>query len=329
MICSSKSEDERITITYLGGCWPTNIGNSFLDLGSIQSLKMASPNSIIHFVSELPKWLGWRFGMQNRIIDLIRVTKMDYLVFSGMALCIDFINLRGPTLLKLKEKKVKILINGGGGGNYSHKEIGKVTKFMKKITPYAFISRDEQSFENYKNLAENSFNGIDCGFFINDYFAPAQLALPEYVILNFDSIPEPKLCVNDKLVIRLHHSCCGIPKMLLGASLKGRLVGVSLLKDTLLLKRFDKPNTLISDLPYDYLNLYANTEETHSDRVHACVATLSFGHPCKLYTKSPRASLLDRIGATTIKDKLTHPDTDKIEKEKKKQIKFLSEILVV
>ena len=332
----------EIEIAYFGGCWSTNIGNAFIDLGSIQSLKVAAPNSRIHFVRELPKWL---FGIQSRstkdrlfirfarrlpkwmreipsrrtkdriirkvsenvkyCFDLMSAIKVDYAVVSGEVLCEEFIRLFGPTFSKLKEDKVKIIINGGGGENYSNEEITEFRKFLERINPYAFISRDEQSFKNYQDLAEHSLNGIDCGFFINDCFTPAKLKLPEYVILNFDHHPEPELNIHDRLIIRTHHSCWG---------------GVS--KDYL-----GKNNTLISNLPHDYLNLYANTEAVYSDRVHACVATLSFGHPCKIYTETPRASLLDKICATTIRDKLTHPNTKKIEKEKEKQLKFLSNIL--
>lgn len=334
-------EDRRETqIAYFGGAWPTNIGNAFVDLGSIQSLKMAAPNSRIHFVSGLPKWLFMRPDIQSRSImnrlprwlfkqtriknrsvikrlrlrgsqnikkcfDLVSAMKLDYAVVSGMNLCETFIKLFGPTFSKLKRKKVKIIINGGGGAHYSDREVSEFRKFLERIKPYAFISRDEQSFENYRDLAEYSFNGVGCAFFINDHFTPAKLELPKYVILNFDYHLEPELDINDRLIVRTHHSCWGrVPK-----------------------SHFSKYNTLISDLPQDYLNLYANAEEVHSDRVHACVATLSFGHPCRLYSKTPRASLLDRVGATTIRDKLTYPSAEKIEREKKKQLGFLSNIL--
>jgi len=333
---------EKIKIAFFGGSWPTNIGNSFVDLGSIQSLKTAAPNSIINFVSLFPKWL---FGIQTRsakdrmlirfarklpkrireipsrktkekivkkvsenvkyCFDLINAFELDYAVFSGMALRERFIKLFGSILLKLKEKEVKIIINGAGGETYSDREISEFRKFLKVINPYAFISRDEQSFKNYEDLAQYSHNGIDCGFFINDYFTPAKLRLLSYIILNFDSQPEPKLNT-DKLIVRTHHSSWlpWLPKV-----------------------HLSRPNTLISDLPDDYLNLYANAEEVHSDRVHACVASLSFGRPCKLYTNKPSASLLDRVGATSIRDKLTYLDVKKTKKEKEKQVKFLSEIL--
>ncbi|MFX0097674.1 MAG: polysaccharide pyruvyl transferase family protein [Candidatus Hodarchaeota archaeon] len=334
-------------IAHFGGAWPTNIGNAFIDLGSLQSLRMAAPAGTVHLVSELPSWLFRRIDIQSRSMkhrillkgieflnsllarariqnrttmdrkqlsgreyvencfDLINAMKLDYAVVSGMVFCEEFIKLFGSIFGKLKKNKVKIIINGGGGLYYSDEEIYRFRKFLERIDPYAIISRDEQTFRSYKDLAEYSFNGIDCAFFINNWFTPARLVLPRYVILNFDYHPEPELDIHDKLVIRTHHCCwSNIPK-----------------------SHFSKHNTLISNLPLDYLNLYANTDATYSDRVHACVATLAFGHPYKFYGKTPRAFLLDKVGATTITHKLTYPNTKKIEKEKEKQLKFLSNIL--
>ena len=96
-------------------------------------------------------------------------------------------------LQRFEKKKVRIIINGGGGSNYSDEEVSEFRKFLKKIKPYAFVSRDEHSFENYNDLAEYSLNGIGCAFFIDDYFTPAKLELPKYVIVNFDNHPEPEL----------------------------------------------------------------------------------------------------------------------------------------
>ena len=338
-------ENGKITISFYGGGWPTNIGNSFISLGAVHLLKTAAPTSKIHVASGLPKWIfgvssksvkdkllihsarmlpKWMLSISKRTIkdrlfkkvgtnvkycfDLMYVIESDYAVFSGTVLNELAVKLYEPIFMKLKENRVKIIFLGAGGSAYSDTEIIKLRKFLKKINPYAFISRDKQTFKNYGDLAQFSYDGIDCAFFINDYFTPAKLRLPKYIILNFDKHLEPKLDVDDKLIIRTHHSYW--PRLP-----KGHL---------------SKPNTLISDLPDDYLNLYANTEQLYSDRVHACVATLSFGHPCKLYIDNkdePRASLLDKVDATAIKSKLTYPNTEKIEKEKEKQMRFLSKIL--
>ncbi|RJS80163.1 hypothetical protein CW713_07800 [Methanophagales archaeon] len=333
--------------------WPQNFGNAFIDLGSIQSLKEAAPDYTINQVGGLSRVLfeDRHYGQKRKIfrwiparaikstpllgervaeinknrfinsmlnISEIEVNKIfknfldlslhfnsDFAVLSGCILDWYLIRQFGATLLNLKNKNIKIIINGGGGSSYNEKVINKVRKFLEKIKPYGFISRDEVAFKNYQDLAEYSYNGIDCGFFVNDYFTPAKLEMPKYCVFTFDRQPEPEIEVKDRLIVRTHHShYCDPPK-----------------------SYFEKPNTLISNLPEDYLNLYANAEAVYSDRVHACVVALSYGTPCKLYHKTPRALLFDRVEARGIEKELTYPDTNRIEREKKKQIKFLSDVL--
>jgi hypothetical protein len=341
-------------ITYLW-TWPANFGNVFIDLGSIQSLKEAAPEYTINQVGGLSRVLfedryyGYKKGIfrgipartirsilgerisvniKNRItnrfinsklniseievntmfknyLDLSLYFNSDFAVLSGCILDWYLIRQFGPTLLNLKNKGVKIIINGGGGSSYNEKVISEVRKFLKKIKPYAFISRDEVAFKNYHDLARYSYNGVECAFFLNDYFTPAKLEIPKYCVFTFDRQPEPEIEVKDRLIVRTHHShYCDPPK-----------------------NYFEKTNTIISNLPEDYLNLYANAEAVYSDRVHACVVALSYGTPCRLYYKTSRALLFDRVEASGLEKRLTYPDTNKTEKEKKKQIKFLSDVL--
>lgn len=336
--------------------WPTNIGNAFIDLGSIQSLKAAALDSSIYSVSGFPRILFEdRFrSISNKILEMAirspltkfskllgpyittrvereilkkgtytkknkslencfnlgRFMKSDFAIFSGVILDDFFIKLFNSTIFDLKKKNVKIIFNSAGGSAYSKNEVSIVRKFLKKIRPYGLISRDETAFKNYQDLAEHSYDGIDCAFFINDYFTPPKLELPEYVILNFDKQPEPKLNISNKLIIRTHHRT--------SSCMSTRKIPRS---------HFTKPNTLISDLPDDYLVLYSNTAATFSDRVHACVATLSFGQPARLFFRTKRALLFNKVGVNTIDNRLTYPSTVKIEKEKEKQVNFLSDLL--
>lgn len=343
-----KGMNKMIKIAFFNTSWPTNIGNAFIDLGSIQLVKAAMPECIIHTFSGYPRIL-FRSKLRNPLMiskvfesqaiktvnrmmikilkrdrilkepdnrvvnyfDLRSTVKSDYAVFSGMILWEKFIKLYKSTFLTLRKKNVKIIFNGVGGPYYSEDEIVKIRRFLKEIGLYAFVSRDEKAFKCYQDLAEHSHDGIDCGFFINDYYAPPELEIPEYVILNFDRLPIPRLKIVDKLVIYTHHFSSEIypsPK-----------------------RYFTTPNAFISDSPDDYLALYSNTSATFSDRVHACVVTLSFGHPSKLFVGSDaeilnRMLLFKKIDAKNIVNRLTYPDTRKIEKEKEKQVRFLSEI---
>jgi hypothetical protein len=73
--------------------------------------------------------------------------------------------------------------------------------------------------------------------------------------------------------------------------------------------------------------LYANTKATFSNRVHACVATLAYGKPAKLFSNSPRAYLLDRLGAVNIRKELIKIDTAWLKQEKSAMIDFLRQVV--
>lgn len=329
-------QNKKISITYFGGAWPTNIGNAFIDFGSMQSLKSACPECDIRFCSEVPEWFFY-YNKKNvkNAISLASLVNSDYIVVSGMMCCDEFIKLYEPVISKLIKNNTKFIINGGGGAKYTNKEIENFRAFLKRNSPYAFISRDEPSFENFKDLAQHSYNGIDCGFFVSDSYDPPDLNLPDFVVFNFDTSkmetflkrarkalffkkPISKMPeipgIRDKLIIRTHHSCWPV-----------RRYGI--FNFGLSNSYFNMPNTFISDNPYGYLNFYAKTKATYSDRVHACVATLAFGGYAMLFTESDRAYLFDRVGAEEIKEKLICVNPEKLRQEKVKEIEFLSSIL--
>ncbi|MGD0577096.1 MAG: polysaccharide pyruvyl transferase family protein [Candidatus Staskawiczbacteria bacterium] len=326
------TNNKKTHITYLGGVWPTNIGNAFIDLGSMYLLKKACPEAAVHFSSEFPQW----FFYSNRkkccnALSLAGLIKSDYLVVSGMLLCDEFVKLYEPIVAELMKNDVKFIINGGGGLYYSEKETKNVRDFLKRNRPYAFISRDDFAFKNYSDLAEQSYDGIDCGFFLSDYFNPAPLNISDFILMNFDETNSRKFIekiksaislknsfvripeINDKNIIRTHHSCL--------ISRKHGPIDFGVPGEY-----FGSKNTLISDIPEDYLNLYANAKSVYSDRVHTCVAALSFGKPAMLFSKTSRAYLFDKVGAPTIKEKLTYPDKEKMAEEKRGHLEFLSSV---
>lgn len=322
---------KRIEILHNGGGWITNIGNAFLDIGSMQSLRDACPDATIYLTSVLNRWVSYHvnIGVWGRIIkkpvsltnvfNLQDYAKVDYVVQSGAFLSKHWFDLHGQVILDLTKKGCKLIINGGGmaDSSYSEEEIEKTRAYLKRIKPYIFISRDKESFESFKDLAEYPYNGIDCAFFVSEGYKPLQLDLHPYVILNFDNGPEPPLeelkIEEDKYIIRTHHS----------------FWHNFAFRDYLKMKEkyYETENTMISELPYDYLNLYANTNVTYSDRVHACVGTLAYGNPARLFSRTPRSHLFERVGASKITEKVIKLNMNKIEKEKQKQIDFLSEIL--
>ena len=72
------------TFIYYGGCWPTNIGNAFIDLGSLHSLKLAFPDDCVVFASEFNKSFFNSHKLMGRAMSIIEQIECDYLVVSGM-----------------------------------------------------------------------------------------------------------------------------------------------------------------------------------------------------------------------------------------------------
>lgn len=322
---------KNITVLHNGGGWITNIGNAFLDLGSMESIREACPEADIHLTSVLNRWISHHIdkGVTGRLLNkpayidntfnLQDYAKVDYVTQSGAFLAKHWFDLHGKVLLNLKEKGIRLIINGGGmtDSSYNEVEIENTRDYLKKLKPYLFISRDEKSFENYKDLAEHAYNGIDVAFFLSNFYKPPKLNLPPYIALNFDKEVEPNIEVlgidTDAFIVRTHHSFWHNFH----------------LRDFIKMKSYyyDRENTMISEIPHDYLNVYANANSTYSDRVHACVATFSYGNPAKLFGRTPRSLLFDRIGASEITKKVVTPDMAKVNIEKKKQASFLSEVL--
>ncbi len=308
---------KNLDILQNGAGWSTNIGNAFIDLGSMAIMQKATINANIHLASTLPNWVFSIFRSRNNLFNLQNYAQIDYIVISGAVLSEQWFKLQGDTLSKLNKKGVKLIINGGGmvEGADSEDEIEKTRKCIKEINPYIFVSRDKKTFESFEDLCDLSYDGIDCGFFVNEAYTPLKMDMPEFVTLNFDKSPAENIpnIDKDKLLIRMHHSFWH------NFSIYNY---IRMLKNYYYIK-----NTLISDIPSDYLNLYANTSVTYSDRVHACVATISYGKPARLFSNSKRAILFNKIGAHEITEKVVFPNIEKINKEKGKQINFLSNIL--
>ncbi len=303
----------RKRILYYGAGWPTNIGNAFIDMGAMATLQIAFPNATIGFASEMPRWFFGNYERyhgqiltddagtrMNRALDMAAVTRCDLVAFAGMAMCEEFVRVNGPTLLALRKRGVPVILLGTGGYRYDARERTVFSQFLEQLGPVGFIARDDRSFETYKDCVGQAYQGIDSAFFLPESFEPFSLDLPPYAVANFDSIPEPTLPVNGRLLLRSHHSCWSVPA-----------------------PHFREDNTLISDLPQDYLTLYAHADEVHTDRVHAAVAALSYGRAVQFYHPTPRGSLFSVLGLNELKDRPVCVDREQLQRRKVRQIEML------
>lgn len=310
-----------------GGGWPTNIGNGFIDHGSMYSIEKATGVKP-HVTSSYGRWVSQQMtrkptdfisgdlGTDKNQINVPKISAADYVVQSGTCLSSHWFETYGESLLGAKERGAEIILYGVGmtDSTYTDKQIQNTRNWVKKLDPYILVSRDEKTYDAFHDLAENSYNGIDCGFFVNDAYDPMPYN-KEYVAVNFDKRPEPNHTTlgidNNPEIIRPHHSFWldfdlrDMPKMYK--------------------EYYKKENIFISDIPKDYLDIYANADRTYADRVHACVATLAYGNPAHLSHTTPRSLLFDRVGMSNITEECIEPNLEVLEDEKESQIEFLSE----
>jgi hypothetical protein len=286
---------------YYGGGWSTNIGNAFIDLGALALLEAAVRGARVYFASEMPRWF-FTVDDQGGAIDVASVCKCDLAVFSGMAMCEEFLRVNGPTILALRRRGIPVMLLGTGGQEYDEAERRLFSGFLKQVDPVLFVSRDRASYEAFSPVVERSIDGIDCGFFVSVAYRPPPVDLPPFVVLNFDSTEVPELDLGERHVLHTHHSSWGpVPD-----------------------RHKRHGNTLISDLPQDYLTLYASAECVYSDRVHACVAALSYGRSAQLFHPTPRGGLFDAVGAGDIRARpVALPQADLNEK-RDRQVRAVS-----
>jgi len=319
------------TITQYGGSWITNIGNAFVDKGSVWAIENSLDGDTRSTISSsFGRWIGEKFNRTpldflfrrrssiNHGFDVASATDTDYFVQSGACLSKRWIDMRGDVLKEAQEKGAKLVFHGVGFSDWAYEqgESEYVRRWMKRLNPHAVITRDERTYRSLEGVGEHTYNGIDCGFYLRDLYDPVEFYDSEYVAVNFDKKREPDestFQVGNRTVIRPHHSfwhpwsLTEYPRMLS--------------------QYYRRENVFISDVPEDYLNIYAGSTTTFSDRVHACLATLTFGSPARLYIDTPRSYLFDRVDHGDVASEVIEPDLDRLEREKSAQIEFLSEVL--
>lgn len=325
-----------------------NIGNGFIDLGAEETIKAAMPDGAeiiklsqcANFAASLGfsfmikenivvRWL-WEHVVQhfekqihdrtyNAISTLdvfspAKIAKLDYLILPGCILTDAFFTIYGKFLEEKARQGCKFIFLGASGNYYTEKEVAIVKQWLAKLKPYAIMFRDSVAYGHYKDYSDKVYNGIDNVFFVNRLNLPkVETTMDPYVALNFDI---PKHDVYKKELERKF----GGQHIVYTDHKPYPYIKVS---------KLAKRNVMCSDYPLDYLFIYRNVTETHSDRVHACIPTLSFGNKAQLYSDSPRVALFENVGID-VDEMKRHPvalDADKLKAMQEGQIEFLKKLL--
>lgn len=206
--------------------------------------------------------------------------------------------------MEFSNREIPIMFLGAGADEYSKEEAEYVAGCLKQLKYVCVITRDDRTYEmlyQYEFLRWRIAKGIDAAFFVSDLSIP-RLNIGHYDVECFDRIVAPYIQHENEMVIYTHHDCFG----------------------KLPMRYINKKNTLISELPYDYLTLYRNVDTTYSERVHACIVTWAFGKKARLYVDTPRMALFDRVlenGAQRIREEAVGVDEEKLKIEKERMVR--------
>lgn len=320
-----------------------NIGNGFIDLGAEAALMKALPlnaelfkvSSNANFAATMGQmfmlkenpiinWL-WVHTMQRaakklhdrsyktvktqNIFSMASMVKCDYFIIPGCVLTVPFFTIYGDLIKRKAEQGSKIIFLGASGNFYTEYEVKFVSEYLRKLQPYAIMTRDSLAYKYYANFTKNSYNGIDNVFFVNLLNLPQiDTDLTPYVVLNIEEPKhyrikeELKNIFKEKNIVYSYHKPFPYTKV-------SKLV---------------KNGVIVSDNPMDYLLLYRNASEVYSDRVHACIPTLAFGNKARLFN-SPRIALFENAKIPDVRERLV--SIEGLKEMQDKQIAFLASLL--
>lgn len=350
-------------IVYCTGFWCTNIGNAFFSLGIEYVLKKILGENNVTIVSDLQTYTtsyGKRLYPDKNQLEYISLLDAEYIVLAGPVISRYFLQLWENILIELERKGIRYIILSAGMMKMTETSLRECKTFFENHPPFIFATRDHDTYNAFGRYAEHSYDGICFSFFAPDYYIPVSIR-EKYITLNFDKISEPKIWRDDsnkldpfafefnngiyhvkntslltKLAYKTDRFSDALIYMASMLPQKEQNTKIDEYKIVRTDHRFHPhyrrkiyrhSNSFCADLPFGYLNIYANSALTLSDRVHACAVTMAYGNPAMLFTETNRVGLLERVGAKAVTYKPTQLDMKNLNREKALMLEWLDAIL--
>lgn len=257
----------------------------------------------------------------KKFSDLYSETDFDLIIAVGCFLFPGQIELYRYLFDKCKEDNTPILFLGTGSLTYDQDTIEFARDFLESYPVQGMITRDSTAHQKYHDYVEYTHDGIDLGFYINDWYSPPELE-DTFVAYTFDKRPRPEQLNSESNTITASHLPYDDPFLGTGRRVIRDYLGWRLGYPT---PNLDSDDLFISDNLREYLILYNNVEKTYSDRIHACVPTLMYGGKAQLYDDTDRDLLFEDLIDGDIKTGATIK-VDSVNQAKQKQINKLEEI---
>lgn len=344
---------KKVRVATVEGYWSTNIGNALFQISAKEIFKRLDAEVVV--VPDMPGYIQVSKGNPSNYFEFMDHIDVDYFCVHGPLLRKESEKIIVPILHRLVQRGVKLLGLGIGAMHYDDASLSLYKSLFKNI-PFEFIStRDENTFEflkSHQNIKE-LHNGIDLGFFISRFAPqPQLLGRKQLLCLNFDQIPEINIFESKSGVITIDEKKYTYTKSL-SKEPRGfvkkvlpfiypffktfqvnNLNGYDIIRLDHRFNPYSRKKIYSSfggfamDTPAGYLLAYANSKLTLSNRVHANVATLSYGNMSMYFSDSKRAALLNRVGLNDIYEKPMSIDQELIDTELTHLCSKLKEVLL-
>jgi len=177
--------------------WTTNIGNGFIDYGARAMLERAFPDAEIvetggypnHAADTAALWGGTRklarmtgydrgsyesptHPIRQNTVNVSELIDADLAVLPGCVLSRPTFRKYYDTLRQLRERGIPIVVIGGGGEEYDEDERKYVEAVFDALDIDVLLTRDRTAYEEYGDLVEYLYDGIDCSLFLGDSHQP-------------------------------------------------------------------------------------------------------------------------------------------------------------
>lgn len=303
-------------IGVINSAWE-NMGNAFYAMALKSWLSEKYPHHEVFECDEPFRPIRTSRCRRNRL-QLTSIQDVDVFVFSG------------PILAQLLRKEhnlaavIKDIIARDrsyallsvSAAEMSMSEISATADFLNAYPPILFVTRDESTYLKFKQNVTMCKNGICTAFLVRflEGIPEVQMDVP-YFISSFYLSPEPYFkcegsVIKDISEIRVVRRRPLMPFVKLGYSRHFECLRddyPSVLADHRVVRihqgfnpnctlfNYAAPNSFVSYNPMSYLSLYKSCNFVISDRVHACVAALSYGHPVRMMTENDRCGVFTRF----------------------------------
>jgi len=297
----------------------SNMGNAFFEMGLLAFLRKHFPQHEYFSLDDpAPPRMPAKGTLRENVLRIAIKQDVDLYIFTGPILKkiilpeYDFAGL----IREIKRRGQNYAILSSSASEMSAEHVEAVASFLNENPPLCFATRDEETYRKFKPLVPFCNNGICCAFLIPyiDGVAPVRQARP-YFISSFYKRPEPYFSISEGDQVAPGNLVLNERKPILPFRLGYSRHFERFRKDyaaslathdivrvhqgfnpTMTWFNYGAPNSFVSYNPLCYLGVYKGCDFVVSDRVHACAASLAYGHPARLVGDNDRIGIFARMG---------------------------------